>query len=200
MNISKCEFFQKEIKFLGNRINKDGLSKTDERIEANVNSRVPVNVNEVRFIRNLSQKMYPIYRLLQKHVKFERNKDCSSSFLEIKDDIVKRIVLSHFNSKLPIVLTCDASSYGIRIGAVLSHVLPSGEEKPVAFCSRSLCPAEKNYSVIDKKALAIIFACKKFYQYLIGQKFTLKTDHKPLIRLFGENSGIPQMAASRIQR
>lgn len=127
-------------------------------------TRVPVNVTEVRafaglvnyysrFIRYISQKMCPIYRILLKDVQFERNKACNASFLETKDDIVKKNVLFHAKrnvlsyAKLPTSLTCDASSYGL--GAVLSHILPSGEEKPVAFCSRSLCPAEKNYSVID---------------------------------------------------
>lgn len=209
LNRNKCEFFQKEIKFLGHRINKDGLSKTNERVAAIVNTPPPKNVSEVRafaglinyygrFLQNLAQKMSPIYRLLQKNVDFVWDKKCQERFTELKEDIVQKVVLSHFNPKMPIILTCDASSYGI--GAVLSHILPSGEEKPIAFCSRTLTSAEKNYSVIDREALAIIFACKKFYQYLIGHHFTLKTDHKPLIHLFGENSGIPAMAASRIQR
>lgn len=209
LNSEKCVFFQSEIKFLGHKISKDGLTKTNERVAAIVDTPQPKNITEVRafaglinyygrFINNLAQKMCPIYKLLQKDVNFVWDKECNDRFVEIKKDIVKNVVLSHFNPKMKIVLTCDASSYGI--GAVLSHILPSGEERPVAFCSRTLTTAEKNYSVIDKEALAIIFACKKFYHYLIGHKFILRTDHKPLIRLFGENSGIPTMAASRIQR
>lgn len=205
----KCEFFKEEITFLGHVLNKNGLSKTDDRIDCILNKPDPTNITEVRafvglvnyygkFIQNLSSKMYPLYQLLQKDVKFVWNKECKDSFEVIKQEIVKNVVLSHFNPKLPIVLTCDASNYGI--GSILSHILPNGEEKPIAFCSRTLTKSEKNYSVIDKEALAIVFSCKKFYYYLVGNHFILKTDHKPLLRIFGENVGIPQMAASRIQR
>lgn len=206
---NKCVFFEKEIKFLGHILNKNGLSKTDERIADVLNTPNPSNITELRafaglvnyygkFIQNLATKMHPLYRLLQKDVKFNWNNDCQVSFKCIKNEIAKDVVLSHFNPKLPIVLTCDASSYGI--GGILSHILPNGDDRPIAFCSRTLSKAENNYSVIDKEALAIVFSCKKFYYYLIGNHFILKTDHKPLLRIFGENSGIPQMAASRIQR
>lgn len=205
----KCDFFKDDIIFLGHRLNREGLSKTDERTKSVVDKPSPKDVTEVRaftglvnyyakFIQNSAQIMYPMYRLLQKDVKFIWDKKCEQSFQQIKDEIMKNVVLSHFNDKLPIILSCDASQHGL--GAVLSHKLSNGDEKPVAFCSRTLSPAESNYSVIDKEALAIVYACNKFYHYLIGVHFTLKTDHKPLVRLFGETSGIPQMAASRIQR
>ncbi len=95
----------------------------------------------------------------------------------------------------PIKVTADASAYGI--GAVLSHIL---EEHPVAFVSRTLSPSEKNYSQIDKEALALIFAVKKFHQYLYGRHFTLVTDHKLLLAILGPKKGIPPLAAARIQR
>ena len=106
--------------------------------------------------------------------------------------------LTHFNPGLEIKLVCDASSVGV--GAVLLHVFPDGSERPVSFASRVLSKAEKNYSVIHKEALAIYWAVNKFYQYLMGNKFRLCSDHKPLEALFGEHKGIPQMAAGRLQR
>ncbi len=85
---------------------------------------------------------------------------------------------------------------------VLSHVMEDGSEQPVAFASRSLVPAEKNYmySQIDKEELALVYRVKKFHRYLFGRPFTLLTDHKPLAHLFGENNPVPPMASARIQR
>jgi len=88
----------------------------------------------------------------------------------------------------------------VGIGAVLLHVLPNGTEKPISFASRVFHEAEKNYSVIHKKALAIYWAVCKFYQYLMGNEFILCLNHKFLKALFGEHKGIPQLAAGRLQR
>ena len=86
-------------------------------------------------------------------------------------------MLIRYDPTKPLVLTCDASPYGL--GAVLSHQLGS-DEQPITFASHSLAPAEKNYSQIDKETLAIVFGVKHFHQYLFGRKFIIKSDHKPL--------------------
>ena len=78
--------------------------------------------------------------------------------------------------------------------------MPSGEEKPVGFASRTLTKAEKNYSHLDKEALAILYGVRKFHQYLHGRTFQIKTDHKPLTHLFNESRAISVMASGRIQR
>ena len=90
---------------------------------------------------------------------------------------------------------CDASPYGH--GAVLSHQMPNGEEKPVGFASRTLTKAETNYSHLDKEGLAIIFGVKKFHQYLHGRQFEIKTNHKPLTHIFHEIRATPTLVASR---
>ena len=70
----------------------------------------------------------------------------------------------------------------------------------MAYASRSLSPAEQNYSHLDKEALAIIFGMGKFHQYTYGRKFILYTDHKPLIHIFNESKSVPVMASARLQR
>ena len=61
--------------------------------------------------------------------------------------------------------------------------MPENSEKPIAFASHTLIPAECNYSQLEKEVLAVIFAVKRFHQYLYGTYFTLYSDHKPLERL-----------------
>ena len=115
-----------------------------------------------------------------------------------KKCLISSPLLVHFNSKLPIKLATDASSY--RLGAVLSHVLPHGIEQPIAFASRTLSCLKVNYPQIEKEALAIIFGVRKFHKYLYGKPFVLVTDHKPLTTLLGPKTSVPTLAASRMQR
>ncbi|KAL5469129.1 hypothetical protein EMCRGX_G030333 [Ephydatia muelleri] len=82
----------------------------------------------------------------------------------------------------------------------MSHQLKDGSERPIAYASRTLAPAEAKYSQIEKEGLAIVFGVKKFHQYLVGRSFTIYSDHKPLQYLFSETRPVPPMASSRIQR
>ena len=87
------------------------------------------------------------------------------------------------------------------LGAVLAHRMPSGEEKPIAYASRTLSISERNYSQIDKESLAIIFAVKHFHFFLYGKdRFTIYTDYKTLISLFGAHAKLPTLVAARLQR
>ena len=77
--------------------------------------------------------------------------------------------------------------------------MPDDTEKPIAYASRSLSPAERRYSQLDKEALAIIFVVTKFPQYLLGCHFVILSDHKPLSYLFTSDKPIPSMASAHIQ-
>ena len=70
----------------------------------------------------------------------------------------------------------------------------------MGFASRTLSKAERNYSHLDKEALAIIYGVKRYHQYLHGRSFEIKTDHKPLTHILSETSATPTMASGRIQR
>jgi hypothetical protein len=84
---------------------------------------------------------------------------------------------------------------------MLHHMaMPDGEERPIAYASRTLSKAEQNYAQIEREALAIVFGVRKFHQYLYGNKFTLLTDHRPLTSILSPVKSTPSMAAARMQR
>uniref|UniRef100_A0A7I5EEM7 RT_RNaseH domain-containing protein n=1 Tax=Haemonchus contortus TaxID=6289 RepID=A0A7I5EEM7_HAECO len=82
----------------------------------------------------------------------------------------------------------------------MSHRLPAGTEKAIHHASRSLTAAEKNYGQVEKEALAITFALRKFHRYIYGRHFKLLTDHKPLLAIFGSKKGVPVYTANQLQR
>ena len=89
------------------------------------------------------------------------------SFRSAKTQLTSSCLLVHFDPDQELILSCDASLYGF--GAVLSHRVEDGSDKPVAFASRSLAPAEKRYAQLEKEGIAIIYGVKKFHQYLFGR-------------------------------
>lgn len=78
--------------------------------------------------------------------------------------------------------------------------MPNREERPIAFTSRTLQASERNCAQLEKEALALIFGIKMFHQYIFGRRFTLITDHKPLLAILEPKKGIPSLAAARLLR
>ena len=91
-------------------------------------------------------------------------------------------------------ISCDASNVGIS--AVLFHRFP--DERPVANASKTLTGAQKKFSQIQKEALSIVFVLQKFHQYLLGRRFILVADHKPLLALFEPRKATPALAVNRL--
>ena len=205
----KCQLFREEIEFCGHVLSAKGIRPMLSNLEAVKKAPVPTNVSELKaflgmvnyyrnFIPNASTIMEPLHQLLRKEAKWEWSKAQEEAFRGLKEALCSATVLTHYDQNKPIIVHCDASPYGI--GAVLSHRLSDGTEHPVAFCSRSLTKAERNYAHIEKEGLSLVFAIKKFHQYLYGLKFELVTDHKPLLGLFSETKALPSRAAERIMR
>lgn len=206
---SKCEFFKTEISYCGHVIDKHGLHKSQEKIQAVLQAPKPENVSQLRsylglvnyyhkFLPNLATTLHPLNALLQTGVKWEWSEKCDRAFQETKKLITSDELLTHYDPTRPVRLACDASPYGI--GGVLSHIMKDGSERPIAFASRSLTSAERNYAQIDREALSLVWGIKKFHHYLYGRQFTLVTDHQPLVSIFNPRKGIPVMSATRLQR
>lgn len=137
-------------------------------------------------------------KLLTKNAVWSWTAECQHSFDRAKAILQSDLLLTYFDPQLDIKVAADASNYGI--GAVILHRFPDGTEKAIAHASRSLTPAEKNYSQIEKEALALIFAVNKFHTMIHGRIFFLSTDHNPLQAIFGSKKGIAEYTSSRLQR
>ena len=209
LKLAKCKFMQPSVEYLEYRVDADGLHAIGKKFEAIRNAPAPTNQPQLRsfwemvnyyakFVSNYATITHPLNELLHNGVKWEWGNSQQKAFSELKDKLSSAPVLMHYDADLPLKLDTDASFYGV--GAVISHVLLDGEERPIAFASRSLSKSERNYTQIAKEALSIVFGIKKFHQYLYGRKFLLVADHKPLISLLGPKTGIPTLADARMQR
>lgn len=207
--LNKCDFFKREVTYLGHRIDENGVHTCSHITSAIKNAPVPQNVTQLKsfiglcmfytkFAPNLSMMLHPLFNLLKSNTRWVWSNECQTAFDKVKDLLMSAKVLVHYNSTYPVYLNTDSSSYGV--GAVISHEMPDGSQRPIAYASRTLSSAEKKYPQHEKEALSIIFGLKKFNQYLYGRHFHLVTDSKPLVSIFNPNKGIPQYSANRLKR
>ena len=206
---SKCVFLCKSVEYLGHRIDATGLHPTSDKLAAIHNTPSPSNVQELcsylgllnyygKFVPHLATIVQPLNQLLQKDATWNWSSSCERAFQQTKSTLASTQVLVHYNSKYPLHLAADASAYGV--GAVISHIMPNGEERLFAFASRTLSKSERNYAQLEKEALALVFGVKKFHKFLYGRQFTLVTDHKPLTTILYPQKTTPPLAAARLQR
>ena len=197
------------VSYLGYVIDKEGIHPTEEKVKAIVEAPAPNNITQLRaylgllnfyrrFLPQAATMLEPLNRLLKADTPWVWGEEQKKAFLKSKEMLLNSSALVHFDPKLPLVVVADSSAYGI--GGVLCHLI-NDVERPICFVSRTLSSAERNYSQLEKEALAMVFALRKFHYYLWGQaNFNLITDHKPLLGLFSPTKSIPPMASGRIQR
>ncbi|KAL0539868.1 hypothetical protein IC582_024089 [Cucumis melo] len=179
---SKCEFWLKQVSFLGHVVSKAGVSVDPAKIEAVTGWTRPSTVSEVRsflglagyyrrFVENFSRIATPLTQLTRKGAPFVWSKACEDSFQNLKQKLVTASVLTVPDGSGSFMIYSDASKKGL--GCVLMQ-----QGKVVAYASRQLKSHEQNYPTHDLELAAVVFALKIWRHYLYGEKIQIFTDHK----------------------
>ena len=187
--------------FLGHKINSSGFEPDMEKLQSILNFVEPQNATELRtflgvatyvlskFVLNFALLVEPLWNVLRSSV-FVWTNDANQAFNDVKRACTKQIGLAQYDSKLELTLFCDGGPRGV--GSFLSQ-----EGKPIAVHSRLLTDTETRYSQIEKEILAVVYGVKSAKPFLIGRRFTIKTDSSSLIRMFNKRW---DDLAPRIQR
>ncbi|KAI3698239.1 hypothetical protein L6452_31352 [Arctium lappa] len=185
---SKCEFWLKEVQFLGHVVSKDGVMVDPAKIEAVMNWEPPKSPSEIRsflglagyyrrFIQDFSKVASSLMMLTKKNVKFVWTEEQEKAFRTLQRKLCEAPILSLLEGSEDFVVYSDASKRGL--GCVLIQ-----RGKVIAYASRQLKVHEKNYPTHDLELAAVVFALKLWRHYLYGTKCTLYTDHKSLKYVF----------------
>ena len=178
---------QPEVKYLGHIINEKGMRADPDKTEA-INSMKVTDVKTLqrylgmvtyvgKYIPNLADLTAPLRELLHKDIQWHWTERHEKAMKQINKLITESPTLIHFDPNKSVTITADASSYGL--GAALLQ-----DGLPVAYASRTLNSSEQNYAQIEKETAAVVFACKKFHQYIYGKSIIVESDHKPLQYIF----------------
>lgn len=187
IQMDKCKFMKREIKFLGHIVNGNGIQPDPDKVEAIKKIIIPKTTKQIKqflgligyyrkFIKNFAQITKPMSKLLKKGATINTNdieyQDC---FEKSKLILTTKPILEYPDFNKTFRITTDASDYAL--GAILSH---NDTDNPIAYASRTLNEAETKYDATNKELLAIVWACKHFRPYLYGKRFEIYTDHRPL--------------------
>lgn len=188
LNKNKCKIGLTELKYLGHKISKNGISPDDSHTTAVQNMPTPKNVKDLErflglinyvgnFISNLSEKTHLLRELLKKNIEWHWDERHDNCFNELKKCLVSPPVLRYYSLQHPVTVSVDASKHGL--GACLMQ-----DGAPVCYASKSLTETEQRYAQIEKELYACVFACEKFYAYIYGRDdVVIETDHKPLVSI-----------------
>lgn len=197
LNEEKCLYNVPKIEFVGHELSSTGIRPTENRIEAIKAFRAPRNLSELRsflglityvgrFIPSLADKTEPLRQLLRTGEKFAWKSQHSDAFEGIKKAVTETDFLGYYDPKDLCIVMTDASPTGL--GAVLLQQSSDGHRRIISFASKALTDVEQKYFQTEKEALSLVWAVDRFQLYLLGKRFQLVTDCKPLLFLFKERS------------
>jgi hypothetical protein len=186
--LSKCDFWLKEIKFLGHTISQASIAVDPDKVQEVMNWKPPTTVRQIRsfvesagyyrrFIPDFSRIAKPITELLKKEAKFVWGQKCEDAFHALRQHLTTAPVLVQPDSSKRFDVYCDAS--GTRLGCVLMQ-----DNRVIAYASRALRPHEQNYPTHDLELAAMVHALKMWRLYLMGTHCNIFTNHKSLKYIF----------------
>lgn len=190
IKMKKCFFFQEKVELLGHFISATGIEVDPAKVEKVKNAPVPTDKTQLRsflglcsyyrrFVKGFASIAAPLHAVTTPKGNFTWTDEMQRAFEDLKNRLCSPPIIAFPDFDTPFIVETDASSVGL--GAVLAQKDEKGAVHPIQFASRTLRAAEKNYTVSEKEALAVIFALKKFRVYLLSDKeFTLFTDHQAL--------------------
>lgn len=192
LRAEKCLFAMKEIKYLGLIVNARGISADPETTSAIANMPNPTSVSEVqsflgminhygKFIPQLHQIKQPLEDLTRKTHPWSWNQKHDQAMEQIKKVTLSPLLLEHYDPSKTLIVAVDACTTGI--GAVLFQRDSHGHERAVYHMAQSLTDAQRNYSQLEKEALALVAAVERFHKFVWSRRLILQTDHKPLVAL-----------------
>ena len=193
VKLSKCKFFQREVKFLGHIISEGKIKCNPEAVETIKKWKRPTPGPKAvtairsflgmagwyrRFIPHFSTIARPLTELTKKNKRFEWTAECEEAFTTLREALTKAPVLRTADPNKNYYLHTDASDFAL--GAVLMQKDDKGHLHPIAYASKLLNPAQRNYTVTDRECLAMAWALEHFNTYVEGHKYTIVTDHAAL--------------------
>ena len=200
INPDKCDFFKMKVQFLGHIVSKGGLEVDPSKIEAVQKFPVPRSQTEVksflglasyyrRFVPNFAEIARPLHKASETSTKFEWTPEAQDAFESLRLKLTSTRILAFPCLKEPFTLYTDASKFAM--GAVLAQV-QDGKERAICYASRSLSKSQTKYSATRRELLALVTFTRYFRHYLLGQKFTIVTDHSALqwLHSFKDPDGI----------
>ena len=193
LKANKTNMLQTEVVFLGHVVTPDGIKPNPINVSKILDWPQPKTAKQIkqfvamgsyyrRYIKNFATIVRPMVDLTKKGKKFVWSELCEEAFKELKRALVSSEVMAYpSNDAGQFYLDVDASDVGI--GGIL-HQMQEGKEKVIAYASRALNKAERNFCITEKELLAVRFFIEYFRQYLLGRKFVVRSDHQALVWLF----------------